>query len=705
MPKSYFAAVLCLLFAGASIAAQPSAPKGETDAISTPQLVNYQGKLTDADGDPLTGTYDMAFAIYDVASGGSALWNETQTDVVVTEGIFNVILGSVTPVSGLPEGPDCYLGITVETDPEISPRTRLVSVPYATMAQDADDAANLGGVPAASYATQSWVTANDAGRSGVVANLYEGATALSAKYAGITHAHSAADITSGTLPIARGGTNNTSYTQGGALYYNGSAIASTAAGTSGQFLTSQGSGAPIWTTVSASNFWTNSGSGYIYPNTPGSNTGVRIYQTGYTYNLYGQTNSSYQYGVYGYNSNSYSYAVYGYNTAQYGYGVYGYDSYYGNFGILGTGYYPIGYPCGVYAYNGGQSYSYGVYGSAGGSYSYGVVGYRSSSYGYGVYGYHASTYGYGVYGYAGSYGTGVYGYGGYYGGYFYNSSSYPTVYAYNGSYAVRGELGSYNGGHPAGVYGYGGSYYGVYGYSTGSAYAGVYGYSSSYYGVYGYGPNYFGVYGYGYYVGTYGYSTYYSPNPAYAGVLGYNGNGVGVYGCGYYYGVYGYTSSSSFTGVVGYNGYYGSQGRLGYASYGLYVYSGSKSCGMLTADYGLRSLYCVEAAEEWFEDMGEARLTDGRAHVELDPVFLQTVTVDDENPMKVFPVITTGEAIALGVVKGMTGFDVVGPDGSNASFDWRVIAKKRGSTVRLAEEPLDIIKNIPNKPGSLYQGQ
>lgn len=38
-----------------------------------PQLVNYQGKLTDANGDPLpTADYKLEFNIYEGATGGSS---------------------------------------------------------------------------------------------------------------------------------------------------------------------------------------------------------------------------------------------------------------------------------------------------------------------------------------------------------------------------------------------------------------------------------------------------------------------------------------------------------------------------------------------------------------------------------------------------------------------------------------------------------
>jgi hypothetical protein len=59
---------------------------------------------------------------------------------------------------------------------------------------------------------------------------------------------------SGTLPIANGGTNSTATpTAGGVPYGTGTAFAFTPAGTSGQVLTSAGSGVPIWAVPPASN--------------------------------------------------------------------------------------------------------------------------------------------------------------------------------------------------------------------------------------------------------------------------------------------------------------------------------------------------------------------------------------------------------------------------------------------------------------------
>jgi hypothetical protein len=107
-----------------------------------PHQINYQGMLTDTGGNPLDGDYNLTFKIYSQSSGGSALWSEAQTGISVENGLFNVILGSITPIpSSVFADTLRYLGITVGTDSELSPRIRLTSIPYAYRALVADSAA------------------------------------------------------------------------------------------------------------------------------------------------------------------------------------------------------------------------------------------------------------------------------------------------------------------------------------------------------------------------------------------------------------------------------------------------------------------------------------------------------------------------------------------------------------------------------------
>jgi hypothetical protein len=106
--------------------------------------IAYQGRLADADGNPLTGTYNMIFRLYDVASGGVPLWEEQWTgsnSVRVSDGLFNVMLGSLTPIpqSVVTGNSSLWLGITVGTDDEMTPRVQLGSVPFAVQALTVPD--------------------------------------------------------------------------------------------------------------------------------------------------------------------------------------------------------------------------------------------------------------------------------------------------------------------------------------------------------------------------------------------------------------------------------------------------------------------------------------------------------------------------------------------------------------------------------------
>jgi hypothetical protein len=107
-----------------------------------PNLLNYQGRLTDPSGNPKNGTFTMQFAVYDAESGGNQLpsgspWSETQS-VTVTNGVFNVLLGSVTALptnlfEGGPSdasGPLRFLQVTVSGE-ALAPRRRISSAAYS----------------------------------------------------------------------------------------------------------------------------------------------------------------------------------------------------------------------------------------------------------------------------------------------------------------------------------------------------------------------------------------------------------------------------------------------------------------------------------------------------------------------------------------------------------------------------------------------
>jgi|GEM_PF-1593612 len=106
-------------------------PHGDANG-QVPNMMNYQGKLTSASGGCLNDTVQMTFAIYSDSLDMMEDWSETHSEVVVREGVFNVLLGSVLSIPATVfDGSVKYLGVQVESDPEMSPRRAIVSTAYA----------------------------------------------------------------------------------------------------------------------------------------------------------------------------------------------------------------------------------------------------------------------------------------------------------------------------------------------------------------------------------------------------------------------------------------------------------------------------------------------------------------------------------------------------------------------------------------------
>jgi hypothetical protein len=119
-----------------------SAPfKGQGDIRLSPRLLNYQGFLTDTLNNPINDSLDITFRIYDAASAGNIIWFETQFEVPVLKGIFHVLLGSATPIpdSVFTKSAGRWLELRLSSQ-NLTPRTRIVSAPYAYTATYSDTA-------------------------------------------------------------------------------------------------------------------------------------------------------------------------------------------------------------------------------------------------------------------------------------------------------------------------------------------------------------------------------------------------------------------------------------------------------------------------------------------------------------------------------------------------------------------------------------
>lgn len=142
--KSFFVSILAFCLFNCSL----------SFAQSVPPLINYQGRLTDANGDSLTGTKRLEFNVYDAVTGGNIVWGiQIIDDVPLVDGHFNVILSTDNQgrsIANAFKSKNRYIAIKVgepHTDlsgvSEISPRQQILSAPYAVQAEHA-----VHGVPA-----------------------------------------------------------------------------------------------------------------------------------------------------------------------------------------------------------------------------------------------------------------------------------------------------------------------------------------------------------------------------------------------------------------------------------------------------------------------------------------------------------------------------------------------------------------------------
>jgi len=93
-----------------------------------PSSISYQGSLTNLSGDALNGSYNLQFRIYETSSGGTQIWDQNNTNVNITNGVFSVILNNLENLSF---DQQYWLAISVNGGSELTPRTPLTSVPYS----------------------------------------------------------------------------------------------------------------------------------------------------------------------------------------------------------------------------------------------------------------------------------------------------------------------------------------------------------------------------------------------------------------------------------------------------------------------------------------------------------------------------------------------------------------------------------------------
>ncbi|MGD2159165.1 MAG: hypothetical protein PVG32_19970 [Anaerolineales bacterium] len=318
----------------------PDAPQSVA-AFTSVGTLNFQGELRDhSSGNPLVdGDYKMRFAIYDAETSGSKYWPspspdyEEHTAVSLTDGLFNVSLGSHITIPGgvFENGGDRYLQIWV----------------CPTAGTGCVDFEDLGRLPISSVGyAKTFAPGASVSGTGMILGL------------------------------------SSSTTDGSVLTVNASASTGNAAGVYSSSNAPSGAGLSGY----------NASSGYGVYGSSVSGTGVFGFAAasiGENYGIYGRNNSASGAGVYGESYNSDGVGVHGENTFGYGTGVRGdsaggagvYGSSENGMGVYGTS--TVSGTVGIATRQTGLSY--GVYGQNASANGAGVYGTSTHPNGFGVY--------------------------------------------------------------------------------------------------------------------------------------------------------------------------------------------------------------------------------------------------------------------------------------------------------------------------------
>jgi len=230
-------------------------------ALDQTPAVTYQGRLND-NGSPATGLFDLRFALYGTASGGSAIVGATTNTTGVTNGLFTATLDVSSTAF---DGTDRWLEIGVRANGTtndfvvLAPRQPITATPYAVRAANYSGPVDATQVTGAFPASQLSGTVNDAQLSANVAlvnadQLFSGANTFAnpantflGDGGGLTGLN-AGNLASGTIPDERLSDSVARLDQSQTLRLSGSETASAA-------LRIEGPGTNNWLALSNGAIW------------------------------------------------------------------------------------------------------------------------------------------------------------------------------------------------------------------------------------------------------------------------------------------------------------------------------------------------------------------------------------------------------------------------------------------------------------------
>ncbi|RKZ32944.1 hypothetical protein DRQ19_03450, partial [bacterium] len=159
-----------------------------------------------------------------------------------------------------------------------------------------------------------------------------------------------------------------------------------------------------------------------------------------------------------------------------------------------------------------------------------------------------------------------------------------------------------------------------------------------------------------------------------------SGGAFTAYECGVYgVSTAGYSEGGYFASDDGYDYAY-----VSYYNGTSYKINGTGTVATIVNDTngGIVNMFCPEAPEVLLQDYGIGKLKNGKAYIEIDPIFANNIVVDEEHPLKVF-IQLEGDCNGVYVAnKSIKGFEVreLQNGTSDVSFSWSIIANRKDET-------------------------
>jgi len=111
-------------------------------ALAAPSEINYQGVLTDQQGNHVNGVRAMQIKLYDAPTGGNMTYQQNIGIVTVADGIYSFKFGaSGNGIASALNGND-HLALVVDSV-EQPTRTKILAVPYALKAKESETSADV----------------------------------------------------------------------------------------------------------------------------------------------------------------------------------------------------------------------------------------------------------------------------------------------------------------------------------------------------------------------------------------------------------------------------------------------------------------------------------------------------------------------------------------------------------------------------------